>query len=91
MPSLKEPINKVDKNVVSLVRTNSHCKGEVLVHVQQKSMIVSLFLCLPHYTLDTFATGKHVNHRDKYVLVISKNLQSLHFYRPEKTIKLAKK
>ena len=34
---MKEPINEVDKNVVSLVRTNSHCKGEVVVHVQQKS------------------------------------------------------
>ena len=34
---MKEPTNKVDKNDVSLVRTNSHCKGEVVVHVQQKS------------------------------------------------------
>ena len=30
---MKELINKVDKNIVYLVRTNSHCKGEVVVHV----------------------------------------------------------
>ena len=34
---VKEPINKVDKNAGSLVRTNSHCKGEEVVLVQQKS------------------------------------------------------
>ena len=33
---VKEPINKVDKNAFSLVHTNSHCNGEVVVHVQQK-------------------------------------------------------
>ena len=26
----------MDKNAVSLIRTNSHCKGEVVVHVKQK-------------------------------------------------------
>ena len=31
-----EPINKLDKNAVSLVRTNSHCKGEVVGDVQEK-------------------------------------------------------
>ena len=34
---MKEPINEVDQNAVSLVSANSHCRGEVLVHVQQKS------------------------------------------------------
>ena len=34
---VKEPINRVDKNAVSLVCTNSHCRWEVVVHVQQKS------------------------------------------------------
>ena len=38
-----------------------------------------------------FATGKHVNHRDKYGLEIPTNLQFLHFHGTEKTIKLAKK
>ena len=34
---MKEPINKVDRNTVSSVRTNSQCRGEVVAHVQQKS------------------------------------------------------
>ena len=53
-------------------------------------MIVPIFLSLPHYALNIFATGKHVNHRDEYGLVIPKNLQSLDFRWPEKAIKLAK-
>ena len=39
---MKEPINKVDKDAVSLVRTNFYCKGKVVVYVRQKYMIVSL-------------------------------------------------
>ena len=34
---VKEPPKKVYKNAFSLVRTNSHCKEEVVAHVQQKS------------------------------------------------------
>ena len=34
---VKEPINEVDKNAGFLVRTNSRCKGEEVVLVQQKS------------------------------------------------------
>ena len=34
---VKEPTNEVDKNAVAVVRTKSHCKGEVVGHVQQKS------------------------------------------------------
>ena len=33
---LKEPPNKVDKNAVAVVCTNSHCKKEVVGHVKQK-------------------------------------------------------
>ena len=54
-------------------------------------MIVSIFLFLSHCLLDIFATGKHLNHRDKYGLETGTNLQSLHFHGPEKAIKLAKK
>ena len=32
-----DPIIEVNKNAVSLVRTNCRCKGEMVVHVQQKS------------------------------------------------------
>ena len=31
-----KPANEVKKNAVAVVRTNSHCKEEVLNHVQQK-------------------------------------------------------
>ena len=34
---VKEPRNEVEKNSVTLVHTNSHCKETVLGHVQQKS------------------------------------------------------
>ena len=54
-------------------------------------MIISIFLSLYHWVLDSFATGKHANHRDKYGLEIFTNLQSLHFHRPEKVTELAKK
>ena len=40
--------------------------------------------------LRIIATRKHVNHRDEYGLEIRTNLQSLHFHRTEKSIKLAK-
>ena len=54
-------------------------------------MIVSIFLSLSHCTLEIFATGKHVNHRDENGLEIPTNLPSLHFHGPEKAIKLTKK
>ena len=53
-------------------------------------MVVSIFLSLSHGSLDIFATGKHVSHRDKYELEIATNLQFLNYHGPEKTIKLAK-
>ena len=55
------------------------------------NMIVSIFLSLSYFLLDIFATGKHFNHRDKYVQETATNLQSLHFHEPEKAIKLVKK
>ena len=33
---VKEPANEVENNAVAVVRTNSHCKEEVIVHVRQK-------------------------------------------------------
>ena len=85
---MKEPFKEVDKNVVSLVRTNSHCKEGLVVEI---SMTVSIFLFLSHCMLDIFATVKHVNHRDEYGLEAPTKLQSLFFHGPEKAIKLAKK
>ena len=34
---VKEPINGVNKNAISVVRSDCHCKGEVVVLVRQKS------------------------------------------------------
>ena len=44
-------------------------------------MIVSMFLSLPHCSLDIFATGTHVNRGGKYGLEIPANF---YFYGSEK-------
>ena len=54
-------------------------------------MIVFMFLFPSQCTLDIFAAGKHINHKDEDGLEIPTNLQTLHFHGPEKAIKLAKK
>ena len=33
---VKEPTSEVDKNAVTVVRANTHCKEEEIGHVQQK-------------------------------------------------------
>ena len=78
----------MEKNAVAVVLSNSHCKEEVDNHVQEETMIISMFLFLPRSNLDIFATGKRVNHGGEYRLEISVNFQ---FSRLKKTIKLAKK
>ena len=86
---MEEPINEVDKNAVSLVGTNSHCRGEVIVYVQQKSpWLYQYFYPCP---IALWASGKHVKHRHEIGLEIHTNIQSLHFHGTEKAIKLAKK
>ena len=50
---MKEPPNEVNKNAFSLVRTNSHCKGYVIVHVQQKSLWLYLYFYSCHIALWT--------------------------------------
>ena len=37
MQCVKEPTNEMDKNAVTVVPTNSHCKEAVGGHVQKKS------------------------------------------------------
>ena len=49
---------------------------------------ISMFLSLPHYVLDIFATEKRISHGGEYGLEI---LASFHFCRPEKAIKFGKK
>ena len=45
---VKDSTNGVEENVVAVVRTYSHYTEEVVGHV---SLIVSMFLSLPHYAL----------------------------------------
>ena len=72
---------QVEKNVVAVVCTSSHCKEEVVDRVSKNiSMIVSMFLIVLHCALDILATWKHVNRGGKYGLGIPENF---HFYDPE--------
>ena len=45
-------------------------------------MIVSMFLSLPHFALDIFGTGKHVNHRGEYGLEIPANFHFMDLKKP---------
>ena len=79
----------MDKNAVYLVHTNSHCKGEMVVHVQQKSsLLYPYFYPCP---IALWTSSKLENHREEYGLEIFTNLKPLHFHGPEKAIELAKK
>ena len=74
---VKKLAKEVNKNAVAVVCINSHCKKRVIGHTQQNiSVIVYMFLSLPHCALGIFATRKRVNHQGDYRLEI-----------PEKTIK----
>ena len=85
-----ELINGVNNNAAFVVRTNSLCKREVVGHVQQISMTVSMSLSLPHCTMGIFATGKRFNHRVEYVLEIFLYLRrSLNWLKKEKRSKEA--
>ena len=73
---------------VAIVRTNSHCKEDVVGHVQHSiSMIGSMVLSLS-YCANIFATGKRVSHGGEYRLWIPVNF---HFHVPEEAIKLPKR
>ena len=60
---VKEPTNEVDNNVLAMVLPKSN---EVIGPVHQNtSMIVSMFLSLPHCALDIFATEKNASMMDE--------------------------
>ena len=83
---MQESTNKVDKNAIAVFFTNSHFKENLVGPLEQNdNMIVSISLFRFHYALNTFATGKRINHRGGYGLEIPANF---HFYGPEKTLKL---
>ena len=69
---VKEPTNEVDKNDNAVICFTSYFKEEVVRHMLQNiSVILPMFLSLPHYTL-----VKCINHRGEYGL---KSLQFLIF------------
>ena len=82
---MKEPIKKVDKNAVSLVRTNSHCKGEVVVHIQQKFPLLHPYF----YLCPLLWTSLQLEHMS--TIEMNTDWKSLHFHGPANTIKLVKK
>ena len=66
---VKELTNEVNKNVVAVVLTNSHCKTETEMcnrnlHpcATEICIVVFMFLFLPHCDLDISATEKRINH-----------------------------
>ena len=82
---MKEPINKVDNNVVSLIRTSSLCKEEVVVHVQQIFINVSIFLSL------SITLWTSLQLENMLTIEMNTDWKSLHFRGPEQAIEPAKK
>ena len=84
---VKDPASEVEKNDVLMVHTNSHYKGEVVGHVQQKSPWLHPYL---------YSCPLHFEHLFKWKIsqscrwIQTANSIKFYFYRPEKTIKLAK-
>ena len=77
---------KGGKNAVSLVRTNSHCKGEVVVHVQQKFPLL-----YPYFYPCPIALWTSLQLENMSSIEMNTDWKFLHFHGTEKAIKLAKK
>ena len=74
---MKEPINKVEKNAVSLVHANSHCKEEVVLHVQQKSpLLYSYFYPCP------IALWTSLQLENTSIIEMNTDWKSLQIYNP---------
>ena len=86
---VKELTNEVNKNVVAVVLTNSHCKEEVVGLVQQKSaLLYSCFYPCP-IAISTSLQLRNASN----IMEVDTGWKSLnfHFYGPDKAVKLAKK
>ena len=71
---MKETTNEVDKHAVAVVHINSLSTNVVVGHVIKFiSMIVSMFLLLPGYTLSIEVNGKRINRGTGYGLEIPAN------------------
>ena len=78
---VKEPVKEVGKNAVARAKNR-------WLAMCNRNLYDCIHVCLPHCTMDIFATGKRVNHEGEYGLEIPVNF---HFYEPERSIELAKK
>ena len=77
----KEPINKVDKNAASLVRTNSHCKREAVAHVQQKFPLL-----YPYFYPCLIALWRSLQLENTTTTAMNTDCKSLHSHGPEKAM-----
>ena len=85
---LKKPTKEVDKYTVAVVRTNAHCKVEVVGNRNLHDCIhVPISAPLRFEHLGNSLTGKCISHRGEYGLEILANFR---FYGPDKVIKFAK-
>ena len=82
---MKVPINKVDKKAVSLVRTNSHGKGDVVVHEQQKFLVL-----YPYFYPCSIALWTSLRLENTSTIEMNTDWKFLNFHGPEKAIKPAK-
>ena len=74
----------MDKATPAVIRINSCIEEMVVGHVPKNmSKIVFMFLSLPHYALEIFVTGEHINRGNGYGLEIP---AKFYFYFPEKVI-----
>ena len=76
----------MDKNAVSLVHTNSHCKEEAVVHVQQKFPLLH-----PYFYPCPIVLWTSLQLENTSTTEMNTDWKSLHFHGPDKDIKLAKK
>ena len=77
--------NNVDQNAVSLVRTNSDCKGEVVVHVKQKSTWL-----YPYFYPCHIALWKSLQLENTSTIEMKTDWKSLQIYHPYIFIDLKK-
>ena len=67
----QEPSNKVDKNAVAIIRSDSWEKEAIVGHVAQNiSKTCSMFLKVPNTYIDVQVIGKGLNHGGDYGLEI---------------------
>ena len=68
-----------------MVRTNSQCKGELVVHVQQKFPLL-----YPYFYPCPIALWTTLQLENMSIIEMNTDWKSLNFHGPEKAIKLAK-